>query len=46
MSNFYEVNFLIAHMTLGRDEGTEKELVMCSKCNEVFENRLKIYTTL
>jgi uncharacterized C2H2 Zn-finger protein len=28
-------------MTSGRDESTEKEPVMCSKCNEVFETDSK-----
>ncbi|HJT48271.1 MAG TPA: hypothetical protein VJ729_08800 [Nitrososphaeraceae archaeon] len=28
-------------MSSGRDEGTEKEPVMCSKCNEVFETDSK-----
>ena len=29
------------NMSSGRDEGTEKEPVMCSKCNEVFETDSK-----
>ena len=34
-------------MTSSRDEGIEKEPVMCSKCNEVFETDSKyIYTTI
>jgi hypothetical protein len=28
-------------MTLGRDENTENEPVMCSKCNEEFETDSK-----
>lgn len=28
-------------MTSGRDESTEKELIMCNKCNEVFETDSK-----
>ena len=28
-------------MSSSRDEGTEKEPVMCSKCNEVFETDSK-----
>ena len=28
-------------MSSGRDEGTEKEPVMCGKCNEVFETDSK-----
>ena len=28
----------MVHMTSSRDESREKEPVMCSKCNEVFES--------
>jgi|GraSoiStandDraft_9_1057307.scaffolds.fasta_scaffold1870588_1 uncharacterized C2H2 Zn-finger protein len=31
----------MVHMTSSRDESREKEPVMCSKCNEVFESDLK-----
>jgi len=41
ISKFFKELILIVDMASSRDESREKEPVMCSKCNEVFETDSK-----